>query len=127
MPRRLAGGRREAAAGLRAAAYAISGLFDLKPLVQTSINKALGMDEAEAELQSPLSWQAPAGLRFDAVVGGEESPEYLRQSRDHRRSLGQRRRRTRYGEVPGQPFHRDRPARRSRFGDDAPLAELARA
>jgi arylformamidase len=85
-----------------AAGYAISGIFALKPLVPTSINKALGMDEAEAELQSPLSWQAPAGLRFDAVVGGEESPEYLRQSRTIAERWGSAGVDTRYEAVPGQ-------------------------
>src|SRR4051794_1258708 len=61
-----------------AAGYAISGLFELKPLVQTSINGPLRMDEAEAELLSPLGWHPPMDVAFDAVVGGEESAEYLR-------------------------------------------------
>ena len=63
------------------AAYAISGLFDLGPLVETSINKALGLDDAAARAASPLFWTPPAGARLDAVVGGNESAEYLRQSR----------------------------------------------
>ncbi|MBC6981160.1 alpha/beta hydrolase [Caulobacter sp. 17J80-11] len=63
------------------AAYAISGLFDLNPLVPTSINRALGLDAAEATRLSPLHWSPPAGSRLDAVVGGAESGEYLRQSR----------------------------------------------
>ncbi len=68
-------------ADLVPAAYAISGLFELRPLVPTSINKALGLDEAEADRMSPLLWRPPAGLSLDAVVGAEESDEYLRQSR----------------------------------------------
>ena len=63
------------------AAYAISGLFDLRPLVRTSINGPLGLDGAEAERLSPLFWPAPSGLSLDAVVGGDESGEYHRQSR----------------------------------------------
>ena len=63
------------------AAYAISGLFDLGPLVGTSINGALGLDAAEAERQSPLFFEPPTGLSIDAVVGSEESGEYHRQSR----------------------------------------------
>ena len=63
------------------AAYAISGLFDLRPLVPTSIDGPLGLDEAEAERLSPLGWPAPSGLSLDVVVGGEESGEYHRQSR----------------------------------------------
>jgi arylformamidase len=63
------------------AAYAISGLFDLSPLLTTSINAALRLDADEALRQSPLFWPAPAGLGLDAVVGGEEGAEYHRQSR----------------------------------------------
>jgi arylformamidase len=63
------------------AAYAISGLFDLVPLVGTSINKALGLDEAVAKASSPLFWTAPAHGSLDAVVGELESAEYHRQSR----------------------------------------------
>ena len=74
----------------------------LKPLVQTSINTALGMDDAEAELQSPLIWQAPAGLRLDAVVGGDESAEYLRQSRTIAERWGRAGVDTRYEAVPGE-------------------------
>ena len=62
------------------AAYAISGLFDLKPLVGTSINNALHLDEAAACAASPLFWRPPTGGSLDALVGGEESAEYLRQS-----------------------------------------------
>lgn len=63
------------------AAYAISGLFDLVPLVGTSVNNALHLDENAARDASPLFWKPPSAGRLDAVVGGEESPEYLRQSR----------------------------------------------
>jgi arylformamidase len=84
-----------------AAGYAISGIFELKPLVPTSINKALGMDEAEAELMSPLSWAPPVGLRFDAVVGADESPEYLRQSRAIVDRWGAAGVETRYEAPPG--------------------------
>jgi arylformamidase len=63
------------------AAYAISGLFDLVPLVQTSINRALRLDETAAMAGSPLFWKPPAGRVLDAVVGGNESAEYFRQSR----------------------------------------------
>jgi arylformamidase len=67
--------------GLVSAAYAISGLFDLRPLVGTSINTALKLDDASAKAVSPLFWKAPMRGTLDAVVGGNESAEYLRQSR----------------------------------------------
>jgi arylformamidase len=63
------------------AAYAISGLFELRPLTATSVNNALRMTEIDAERLSPLAWPPPAGRSIDAVVGAEESAEYLRQSR----------------------------------------------
>jgi arylformamidase len=62
------------------AAYTISGLFDLVPLVETSINKALHLDPAAARAASPLFWTAPLRGSLDAVVGGNESAEYFRQS-----------------------------------------------
>ena len=63
------------------AAYAISGLFELKPLVATSINEPLGLDEPEAERLSPLAWTPPRGRLLDAVVGADETSEFQRQSR----------------------------------------------
>ena len=63
------------------AAYTISGLFELNPLLNTSINNALGLDEATARQASPLFWPAPSHGSLDAAVGGEESAEYFRQSR----------------------------------------------
>lgn len=68
-------------ADLVKAAYAISGLFDLGPLVNTSVNNALGLDEAAARRASPLFWPAPSHGVLDTVVGGDESTEYFRQSR----------------------------------------------
>ena len=55
------------------AAYAISGLFDLVPLVETSINKALRLDQITARAASPLFWKPPAHGSLDAVVGGNKT------------------------------------------------------
>lgn len=63
------------------AAMPISGLFDLSPLIETSINNALALDSNEASAVSPIKWSRPDAGRYCAVVGGEESDEYLRQSR----------------------------------------------
>lgn len=63
------------------AALPISGLFDLAPLVETTLNEALGMDMEEAEAQSPVAWAPPAGRHLRAFVGSAESREYHRQSR----------------------------------------------
>ncbi len=61
-------------------AYAISGLFELAPLITTSLNEKLMLDELEAASLSPLLWPAPEGKSLDAIVGAAESSEYLRQS-----------------------------------------------
>jgi arylformamidase len=68
-------------ADLVSAALAISGLFDLTPLIHVSMNADLKLDAAEARRVSPIFWPAPSAGRFDAWVGGEESAEFLRQSR----------------------------------------------
>ncbi|MGQ0533621.1 MAG: alpha/beta hydrolase [Caulobacteraceae bacterium] len=83
------------------AAYAISGLFELAPLIPTSINEKLGLDEAEAQALSPLFWPAPEGKILDAVVGGDESSEYLRQSAAIVAAWGEDGVEARYEEIPG--------------------------
>ncbi len=70
-----------APADLVPAAYSISGLFDLSPLLHVSMAADLRLDETQARELSPLLWPAPRGRTFDAVVGGLESSEFLRQSR----------------------------------------------
>jgi arylformamidase len=63
------------------AGYAVSGVFELEPLIPTSLNDALGLDAATARAASPILWPAPAkGRTFVAAVGGAESQEFLRQS-----------------------------------------------
>lgn len=83
------------------AAYAISGLFDLLPFLQTSINRELRLDEKAARALSPLQWTPLAGCMFDAVVGSEESGEYLRQSKTIAKEWAAKGTRTRYGEIVG--------------------------
>ena len=82
------------------AAYSISGLFDLRPLIGTPLNKALQLDEDEAVRQSPLAWAPPAGKAIDCVVGGDESDEYHRQSRSLADAWGEAGVRTRYESAP---------------------------
>jgi arylformamidase len=63
-----------------AAGLPISGLFDLPPLIPTTMNAALRLDDAEARRLSPLFMPSP-GLPLHAVVGGDEGIEFTRQSR----------------------------------------------
>ena len=64
------------------AAYSISGLFDLPPLIETSLNNVLQLTREEALRLSPMFWTPPEGKRFHAIVGGLEGHEYERQSRE---------------------------------------------
>jgi arylformamidase len=83
------------------AAYSISGLFDLGPLVETSINKALHLDSKTARAASPLFSAAPTRGSLDAVVGETESAEYFRQSQGIVEAWGATGLATRFGMVPG--------------------------
>ncbi len=72
--------------GRASAAVAISGVFDLAPLIATSLNAALRLDAHEAAALSPIHWPAPnggapGGTALDCVVGADETPEFQRQSR----------------------------------------------
>jgi arylformamidase len=82
------------------AAHAISGLFELGPLVGTSINGALHLDDATARAASPLFWKAPSHGSLDAVVGENESAEYFRQSRTIVEHWGAAGLATRFGVIP---------------------------
>lgn len=65
------------------AGYAISGIYDLAPLLDTTIGALLRLDPTSARAASPLFWPAPPKERsFVAAVGGQESQEFLRQSVD---------------------------------------------
>jgi arylformamidase len=83
------------------AAYSISGLFDLTPLVGIPMAHDLRLDDSEARSVSPLFWPAPKGRPFDAVVGALESSEFLRQSRTVADSWGKAGAQTRYEAIPG--------------------------
>ncbi|HXZ22860.1 MAG TPA: alpha/beta hydrolase [Pseudolabrys sp.] len=91
----------DAPADLVPAGYAISGVFDLLPLLHCSQNQDLRLDEAEARRVSPLFWRVPAGRSLDAVVGALESSEFLRQSKTIVESWRQGTALTRYEEIPG--------------------------
>ncbi len=64
------------------AAYAISGVFEVEPYVQTSYNAAIRLTAEEARRLSPALWPAPKGRTLVAAVGGAESREFVRQSLD---------------------------------------------
>ena len=84
----------KAPADLVPAGYAISGLFDLTPLLQLADQRRLQARRRRgARASRRCSGRSPAGRVFDAVVGGAESSEFLRQSQHRRRRLARERRR----------------------------------
>ncbi len=86
------------------AGYAISGVFDLTPLVGLSMNQDLRLDADEGRRVSPLFWPVAPGRMLDAVVGDLESGEFKRQSRTMAETWRQGTAQTRYQELPGNHF-----------------------
>ena len=91
----------KAPADLVPAAYSISGVFDLTPLLSTSVNADLRLDPAEARKLSPLFWPVASNCIFDAVAGGLESSEFKRQSRTIAQTWQETGAQARYEEVAG--------------------------
>ncbi len=81
------------------AGYAISGVYDLTPLLQIGPNQDIRLDETSVQTCSPLTWRLPAWRTLDAVVGALESNEFLRQSRLITESWRQSGAQTRYEEI----------------------------
>lgn len=61
-------------------ATAISGLFDLEPLVPIYLNEALKLDNAEALAMSPAYRERRVDCELTAAVGGAELEEFGRQN-----------------------------------------------
>lgn len=81
--------------------YGISGVYDTTKLLTTPLNSDLKLTEETARACSPLFWPVPSGRTFDAVVGGSESSEFLRQSRDFAEAWRQDNVETRYEAFDG--------------------------
>ena len=58
----------------------ISGVHDLRPLLKTEINTQLKLDKQSAAALSPALLQPIDNCRLTAWVGGDERPEFIRQS-----------------------------------------------
>lgn len=60
----------------------ISGLYDLQPLVRAPfLQQDLRLDEASAQLVSPIAYRPGRSIPLITAVGGFESAEFLRQNR----------------------------------------------
>lgn len=58
----------------------ISGVHDLRPLLRTRLNDDIRLDVGEARAESPVLLEPVAGARVHVWVGGDERPEFVRQS-----------------------------------------------
>lgn len=58
----------------------LSGVHDLRPLINTGMNKTLHIDEAEALAESPALLRPVDNVRITCWVGGGERAEFLRQN-----------------------------------------------
>jgi arylformamidase len=63
-----------------AGGWGLSGLYDMEPIRLCYLNETLALDAAESSRNSPLLRAAPASGRWTLAVGGDEGPEYLRQT-----------------------------------------------
>ncbi len=78
-------------ADLTRKALSLSGLFDLEPLRKTPFLQGdLRLTPGQVRLASPALWKAPSNRVLYAVVGGDESPEFLRHNRLIQQAWGQR-------------------------------------
>jgi arylformamidase len=74
--------------GLVTRALAVSGVFDLKPLMRTPyLQTDLRLTSDAVRRLSPSRYPAPAGV-LNAVAGGDESEEFLRHIRLIRKAWG---------------------------------------
>ena len=80
------------------AALPISGVFEIEPLRPTRIGQGLRLTAEEARALSPRWLPPPAGA-LHCVVGGAESTEFLRQTRDFAAAWGGSR------EAPSEQNH----------------------
>jgi arylformamidase len=63
-----------------AGAVAVSGVFDLEPLVQVSFNADLKLDRARARAVSPIHLRPRSSVPMLCAAGSDETSEFIRQS-----------------------------------------------
>ncbi|MGY8635429.1 alpha/beta hydrolase [Bradyrhizobium sp. 14AA] len=80
---------------------AISGVYQLTPLVCTPVNDKLQLNYEEARANSPIHRASEVGVPAIFVVGGDETSEFRRQSRDMRDAWKRAGNAATYVEVPG--------------------------
>ena len=66
--------------GAVAGAVAISGIFDLEPLLEVSINSDLQLDAAQARALSPVHLRPPVAVPLLLAAGADETSAFIAQS-----------------------------------------------
>jgi len=66
----------------------LSGIYDLDPILLTSINDLLGLDEKRAQALSPMFLSPAATPRVSVAVAERDTAEFRRQSKDFSLHLG---------------------------------------
>ena len=62
---------------------AIGGVFDLAPLIETSINDKLGLDQNSARQCSPFFHSPTNSAPVTVAAGGDKTEEFLRQAKSY--------------------------------------------
>jgi len=83
-------------------AVSLSGIFDLEPLLLHSINDTLHLEAASARRLSPVHLKPTLSGPFISAVGGDESDEFKRQSRELADTWKDAGARAEYVEVAGR-------------------------
>ncbi|GAA6180415.1 alpha/beta hydrolase [Shimia sp. NS0008-38b] len=71
----------EGVAGRITRVVPISPVSDLRPLMKTSMNADLKLDDAECDAESPMLLPARNGIEVTVLVGAQERPVFLDQAR----------------------------------------------
>lgn len=60
--------------------FSISGVHDLRPILNIPQNEILNLDEDEAGKESPALLKPHLDIPVDCIVGSDERPEFIRQN-----------------------------------------------
>ena len=81
---------------------AVSGIYDLQPLLSTYVNEALKMDSVEAQANSPLLLPLPKAVPIIIAFGANETSEFKRQSQVMAQKLRAHGFAVRYQQIDGR-------------------------
>lgn len=73
--------------GLIKKAYLISGIYELSPVLQVSVNTEIKLTENDIDAVSPVNFPPAKQTIYDVIVGGAEPEGWIAQSVDFERHL----------------------------------------